>query len=124
MGALTKSLVLFALNWIDAQLTLIWVRSGIASEGNGLMNQLLKIGDGPFLLAKLAVGSFAAYVLYRCAHLPLARRGMQVALMIYCALMFAHAATGLSALGWETPLALVTYLTDVPHTLLSSLNLS
>ena len=38
MGALTKSLVLFALNWIDAQLTLIWVRSGVASEGNGLMN--------------------------------------------------------------------------------------
>ena len=119
MGTLTKSLVLFALNWIDAQLTLIWVRSGIASEGNGLMNELLKIGDGPFLLAKLAVGGFAAYVLYRCAHMPLARRGMQVALMIYCCLMIAHVATGLSALGWHTPLALVTYISNVPHTLLT-----
>ncbi|HYX28443.1 MAG TPA: DUF5658 family protein [Pyrinomonadaceae bacterium] len=118
MGALTKSLVLFALNWIDAQLTLIWVRSGVAGEGNGLMNELLKIGDGPFLLAKLAVGGFAAYVLYRCAHMPLARRGMQVALTIYCALMLVHAATGISALGWHTPLALVTYMTNVPHTLL------
>ena len=77
MGALSKSLVLFALNWIDAQLTLIWVRADIASEGNGLMSALLRIGDGPFLLVKLAIGAFAAYTLYKCSHLPLARRGMQ-----------------------------------------------
>src|SRR4030095_14792248 len=119
MGALAKSIVLFSLNWIDAQLTLIWVRSGIASEGNGLMNELLKIGDGPFLLAKIAVGAFAAYVFYRCAHLPLARRGMQIALVIYCLVMCAHAATGVSALGWHTPLAVVTYLTEAPHALLT-----
>jgi len=117
-GALTKSLVLFALNWVDAQLTLFWVRSGFASEGNGLMNELLKIGDAPFLLAKLAVGAFAAYVFYRCSHLPLARRGMQVALAVYSILMIAHAATGISALGWHMPLAVVTYVTNVPHTLL------
>jgi hypothetical protein len=119
MGALAKSIVLFSLNWIDAQLTLIWVRSGVASEGNGLMNELLKIGDGPFLLAKVAVGTFAAYVFYRCAHLPLARRGMQIALAIYCLVMFAHVATGVSALGWHTPLAVVTYITNAPHALLT-----
>jgi len=119
MGALTKSLVLFALNWLDAQLTLIWVRSNLASEGNALMNALLRFGDGPFLLAKIAVGGFAAYVLYRCAHMPLARRGMQVVLAIYCALMVAHVATGMAALGWHGPLALVTYITKVPHTLLT-----
>jgi hypothetical protein len=122
MGALTKSLILFALNWIDAQLTLIWVRSGLASEGNGLMNWLLKLGDAPFLLAKLAVGAFAAYVFYRCAHLPLARRGLEVALVVYCVLMLAHAATGMSALGWQTPLAVITYLTNVPHTLVTLLS--
>jgi hypothetical protein len=119
MGALSKSLVLFALNWIDAQLTLIWVRADIASEGNGLMGALLRIGDAPFLLVKLFIGAFAAYTLYKCSHLPLARRGMQLVLMIYCALMIAHAATGLSALGWHTPLALITYITNVPHTLLT-----
>ena len=119
MGALAKSIVLFSLNWIDAQLTLIWVRSGVASEGNGLMNELLKIGDGPFLLAKIAVGAFAAYVFYRCAHLPLARRGMQIALAIYCLVMFAHVATGVSALGWHTPLAVVTYITNAQHALLT-----
>ena len=119
MGALTKSLVLFALNWIDAQLTLIWVRSDIAGEGNGLMGELLKIGDAPFLLVKLAIGAFAAYTLYKCSHLPVARRGMQLVLTIYCALMMAHLATGMSVLGWHGPLALVTYITNVPHTLLT-----
>jgi len=119
MGALAKSLLLFALNWIDAQLTLFWVHANIASEGNGLMSQLLKVGDAPFLLVKLATGAFAAYTLYRCSHLPLARRGMQLVLVIYSALMLAHAATGMSALGWSEPLAMITYFTNVPYAVIS-----
>ena len=122
MNALAKSLLLFALNWIDAQLTLLWVRLNIAGEGNGLMNRLIDIGDAPFLIIKLAIGAFAAYTLYRCAHLTLARRGMQLVLSIYVALMAAHVATGISALGWSTPLALVTYITNVPHALLMLLS--
>ncbi|HYR77742.1 MAG TPA: DUF5658 family protein [Pyrinomonadaceae bacterium] len=119
MGALGKSLLLFVLNWLDAQLTLIWVHANVATEGNGLMSQLLAIGDGTFLLVKLAVGAFAAYTLYRCSHLSLARRGMQLVLTIYVALMFVHAATGMSALGWHEPLAMVHYLSTVPHALLT-----
>ena len=119
MSALAKSLLLFALNWIDAQLTLLWVRTNVASEGNGLMDQLLKAGDAPFLAVKLALGAFAAYVLYRCAHLPMARRGMQLVLGIYLVLMFVHVATGISAIGWSTPLALVTYVTQVPRAILT-----
>jgi len=122
MSALAKSLLLFALNWLDAQLTLFWVHSNIASEGNGLMSQLLRIGDAPFLMVKLAIGAFAAYTLYRCAHLPLARRGMQLVLTIYAVLMLAHAATGMSALGWSEPLALITYVSNVPHTLITLLS--
>lgn len=83
------------------------------------MSQLLAVGDGTFLLVKLAVGAFAAYTLYRCSHLTLARRGMQLVLTIYLALMFVHAATGMSALGWHEPLAMVHYLTNVPHALLT-----
>src|SRR5437660_12424682 len=119
MGALSKSILLFVLNWLDAQLTLVWVRTNLATEGNGLMARLLNFGDNPFLIAKLLIGAFAAYVLYRCSHLPLARRGMQLVLSIYCALMIAHAATGMSALGWHEPLALITDITNVPHTLLT-----
>ncbi len=119
MGALAKSLLLFTLNWLDGQLTLLWVHANIASEGNGLMSQLLKVGDTPFMLVKVAVGAFAAYTLYRCSHLPLARRGMQFVLTIYGALMIAHVATGISALGWSGPLAVVTYITNVPYALLT-----
>jgi hypothetical protein len=119
MGALAKSITLFLLNWLDAQLTLIWVRSEIATEANNLMAQLLDIGDAPFLLTKLAIGAFSAYVLYRCSHLPIARRGMKLALTVYGALMLVHAATGLSAMGWSEPLAMVTLVSELPFTVLS-----
>jgi len=119
MGSLAKSLLLFVLNWLDAQLTLFWVHSNISSEGNGLMSELLRVGDVPFMLVKLMVGAFAAYTLYRCSHLPLARRGMQLVLTIYLALMVIHAATGMSALGWSEPLTVVTYIANAPYVLLT-----
>ena len=121
MSALVKSLLLFALNWLDAQLTLFWVHSNIASEGNGMMNQLLKLGDAPFMLVKLGIGAFAAYMLYRASHLALARHGMRLVLTVYGLLMMAHLATWLFALGWPAPLALVTYISNVPSTLLTML---
>ena len=119
MGTLAKSLLLFALNWIDAQLTLFWVHSRLATEGNGLMSELLKAGDAPFLLVKVAIGAFAAYTLYRCSHLPLARRGMQLVLTVYVALMMVHAMTGMSALGWSRPEAMISYVTNLPYALLT-----
>jgi hypothetical protein len=121
MSALVKSLLLFALNWLDAQLTLFWVHSNIATEGNGLMNQLLMLGDAPFMLVKLAVGGFAAYMLYRASHLALARRGMRLVLTIYGLLMMVHFATGMFALGWPAPMSALTYISDVPYALLTLL---
>jgi hypothetical protein len=115
MSALSKGILLFFLNWLDAQLTLLWVHTNIATEGNGLMAHLLRMGDGPFLLVKLSVGTFAAYLLYRCSHLSLARRGMKLVLGIYLALMFVHAATGLSALGWHEPEKILAYLNSLPQ---------
>ena len=118
MGALAKSIFLFVLNWLDAQLTLVWVHSHLATEGNSLMASLLKVGDGPFMFAKLAVGAFAAYTLYRCSHLALGRSGMQFVLTVYVVLMFAHAAIGLSALGWPSPLGMISYLSNLPYALI------
>ena len=119
MGALTKSIALFVLNWLDAQLTLFWVHTNVASEANNLMARLLEIGDAPFMLTKLAIGTFAALVLYRCSHLNIARRGMKLVLSVYGALMLVHIATGLYALGWSQPLAVVTVVSDLPLTVLS-----
>src|SRR6186997_948296 len=101
MGALSKALLLFAMNWLDAQLTIFWVRLNIATEGNGLMASLLDHGEIPFLSVKLAIGALAGYTLYRFSEIPIARRGMKLVLGVYIALMVVHVATGFSALGWH-----------------------
>ena len=119
MGKLSKSCLLFSLNWLDAHLTLLWIRLGVATEGNSLMARVLEQGDLTFLAAKLAIGAFAAYILYRCAHLPLAKRGLNVVLGIYVILMLVHVATGCVALGWQTPVVVLGYVESLPHALLS-----
>ena len=119
MSALSKSLLLFALNWLDAQLTILWVRLNVATEGNGIMARLLNLGEAPFLWVKLSIGLFAAYVLYRCAHLAMARRGMRLVLGIYFALMIVHAVTGFSALGWQAPEAVLSYFVHLPQSFLA-----
>ena len=115
MGALSKSILLFVLNWLDAQLTILWIRLNVATEGNGLMARLLEMGIGPFLITKLTIGAFSAYMLYRCTHLKVARYGMSLVLGIYLALMIVHATTGMSALGWHASDAATTYLGAIPN---------
>jgi hypothetical protein len=122
MSALAKSILLFCLNWLDAQLTVVWVRKGVATEGNGLMASLLDIGDAPFIMVKLAVGAFAAYILYRCSRYKLARSGMTLVLGLYLMLMVVHAATGMSALGWQAPEHLMAYVGSLPNSALALLH--
>ena len=121
MSASVKCLLLFSLNWLDAQLTILWVRGGVATEGNGLMAYLLERGDAPFLSTKLLVGALVAYTLYRFSHVALARKGLRLTLGLYLALMLVHAATGASALGWHPPeaLAAVFHLPSKVYALLS-----
>jgi hypothetical protein len=107
------------LNFLDAQLTLVWIRLNVASEGNALMAHMLSYGEWTFVGIKLAVGGFAAYILYRCAHLPLAKHGLTVVLGVYALIMLVHAATGCFALGWNAPLNALAYLVSLPNTLLS-----
>lgn len=115
MGALSKAVLLFAMNWLDAQLTLLWLRLNVATEGNSLMASLLNHGEASFLSVKLAVGAVAALILYRCAERPLARRGMKLVLGIYLVLMLVHVATGFSALGWHAPATILTYFVSLPR---------
>ena len=119
MGALSKSCLLFALNWLDAQLTLLWIHLNVATEGNALMARILQHGELTFLGAKLAIGFFAAYILYRCSHLRIAKHGLTVVLGIYVILMVVHLATGCMALGWDTPVIILGYLGNLPHVFLS-----
>ena len=113
MSAFSKCLLLFCLNWLDAQLTLVWVRSGAATEGNGLMAYLLNLGDAHFLVTKLVVGALVAYTLYRFSHVALARRGLRLVLGLYLALMLVHVATGMSAAGVHPPEPLVAFFSKL-----------
>ena len=121
MGALTKALLLFAMNWLDAQLTILWLRLNIATEGNGLMASLLDHSEGSFLFVKLAIGALSAYVLYRFAEIPIARRGMKIVLGIYLALMGVHVVTGCSALGWQAPAIVLSYFVSLPRSVIAFL---
>ena len=49
----------------------------VASEGS-LMARILSHGPLPFLTFKLLIVGFAAYTLYRFAHLSLAKHGLTV----------------------------------------------
>ena len=118
MSVLAKSILLFCLNLIDAQLTVVWVRTNVATEGNGLMARLLDLGYAPFITVKVLVGAFAAYILYRCSQYKIARRGLMLALGLYVGLMFVHAVTGMSALGWHEPENFIAHLSNLPNNLL------
>ena len=122
MPALSKALLLFAMNWLDAQLTILWVRLNVATEGNGLMAFFLDRGEAPFLSVKLVVGAIAGYTLYRFAEIPIARRGMKLVLGVYLALMIVHLATGFSALGWHAPATVFSYFVSLPGAVLASVS--
>lgn len=112
------TILLFALNLLDALLTIVWVRSGVATEGNQLMASLLDIGNGPFLAVKIAIGAVAALVLLRSGNRPLAKYGLAIALAIYIGLMGIHLFTGLAAVGYVSN-ELLKDLGDLPGQLLA-----
>lgn len=117
MTIVSKSVLLFTLNMLDAVLTLIWIRWNIATEGNGLMARLLEYGEFPFLSVKLFIGALAAFVLYRFSHIKIAQHGMRLALTVYLVLMLIHIATGLSAVGWNLQETALSYLNSLPKAL-------
>ena len=113
-----ETFLLFSLNLLDAILTIVWVRNGVATEGNQLMAGLLESGDYAFLSAKLAIGMITALVLLKWGNRTLARYGLRVALAVYLGLMGIHLVTGLSAFGY-LPRASVEQLAPMANSLLA-----
>ena len=99
MPLFRETILLFLLNFLDAVLTIVWVRNGIAGEANHMMAYLLDIGDAPFLGAKIAIGTLAAVVLLRFGHRPLAKYGVTAALVVYFGVMGVHLFTYLASAG-------------------------
>lgn len=110
MPLFRETILLFLLNFLDAVLTIVWVRNGIAGEANDLMAYLLDIGDAPFLGAKLAIGTLAAVVLLRFGHRPLAKYGVAAALVVYIGVMAIHVMTYLMHMGVMT----TSHLMEIP----------
>lgn len=99
MQLMAPTFLLFVLNLLDALLTIVWVRNGVATEGNQLMATLLDIGNGPFLAVKIGIGLVATVVLLRSRNHVLAKYGLAIALAVYLGLMVIHLFTGLAAAG-------------------------
>ncbi|HUR96513.1 MAG TPA: DUF5658 family protein [Pyrinomonadaceae bacterium] len=106
MQLFRETFLLFSLNLLDAMLTIIWVRNGVATEGNGLMARLLDSGDFTFLTAKIVMGTITAFVLLRWGNRRVARYGLTLALAVYISLMGIHVVTGLSAFGFISQTAM------------------
>ena len=100
MQLFSGTLLLFSLNLLDALLTIIWVRNGVATEGNQILAPLLETSDFAFLFVKVAIGTTAAVVLLRFGDMRLARYGLAAALVVYIGLMGVHIVTGLAAFGY------------------------
>lgn len=100
MPLATQTLLLFALNLLDAVLTIHWVHNGYATEGNQLMATLLDIGIFPFLAVKIAVGAVTSITLWRWGNYKLAKYGLIGTLVLYIGLMGVHLFTGLAAYGF------------------------
>lgn len=92
--------LLFVLNIVDALVTIIWVRNGLATEGNYLMATVLDIGELPFLAIKLGMGAFMAAVLLYGSQYRLAKLGTRIALVAYAGAMVSHVLTGFAVYGY------------------------
>ena len=92
--------LLFALNFVDAVITIVWIRNGWATEGNLLMASLLDQGDMPFLAVKLGMGLFTAAVLLYGSQYRLAQIGTRIGLVAYSLVMVSHVLTGFAVLGY------------------------
>src|SRR4051794_38990114 len=120
MHLINQIVLLFGLNLLDALLTIIWVRNGVATESNQLMAELLNVGNFPFLMVKVAIGAITALVFFRYSTSKIARYGLTVSLAVYLGLMAVHTFTGLSAFGYISD-NFVSHLTDLPERLLAVL---
>ena len=82
-------LVIFALNVLDAVLTLHHLSLG-AVEQNPLMDDLIRIGPAWFLLEKTLVVGLCLFALVVHKSFPAARRAVHVLLVAYGLLMLQH----------------------------------
>jgi hypothetical protein len=92
--------ILFALNIVDAVVTIMWIRSGVTTEGNYIMASVLDFGEVPFFAVKIGMGIITCGVLLWGSEYRLARMGTRIALAAYSFAIVSHVLTGFAAVGY------------------------
>lgn len=92
---LHPAVLLFSLNLLDAFLTILWIRKGVATEANILMAFLLEISDLLFLFAKVSIGFIAMTVLRKWEKIRITRYGLKIAIAVYGFVILIHLFVGI-----------------------------
>lgn len=80
------------LSLLDLAMTIGWIESGQATEGNPVMAYLLTIGGYPlFAVVKVWLVGAGVWLLDRFWHNPLARGGAWIAILAYAWIVGYHA---------------------------------
>ncbi len=86
--------VLFALNAVDALMTLLAVRLGVATEANPIMAAALEVGEPMFLASKMIIVGLGCLVLWLARRRRIAQIGACVCVAAYSAIALVHVWTG------------------------------
>jgi hypothetical protein len=82
--------VILILNLLDAILTLLWVRTGLAEEANAFLQLIVNEHAVAFVVAKTTVVSLGSLLLWNRRDHPLAVIGLFVAFIVYYCLFLHH----------------------------------
>ncbi len=78
------------LNVIDAILTLVWVRAGLAIEANTLIDELVDENALAFVSVKVGLVALGSWVLWRRRQHPFAVVGIFVVFLAYYGILLYH----------------------------------
>jgi len=90
LDGIVRAVLVF--NLLDAMFTLVWVRSGLAEEGNALMRDLAHGQALFFVLAKIALVSLGCLFLWGRRSHPWAVAAIFLAFAVYYAVLLLHLA--------------------------------
>jgi hypothetical protein len=78
------------LNLLDALFTLVWVRSGLATEANPLIAQLVTEHAVGFVAVKLGLVSLGSWLLWRRRERPAAAIAIVAVFLVYYLILLYH----------------------------------
>jgi Domain of unknown function (DUF5658) len=94
----TAAFALVVLNLLDAVFTLVWIKSGVASEGNPFMDRAMAHGPVGFMVIKLALVSLSVLLLWRLRHRRAAATALVATAIAYASILCLHLSAAVPSL--------------------------